>query len=234
MSTLRDVTLTKAYRSLASEDLQWFKITWGDAMAIGWKGSDPLIRTAHTLFSNYDLRPSDDWGNAPAAPRLTWLSHDMGSNDMAYVYMSEKRMFETLRFYFEIQLLLNHETGTGIKPTVVVSERFVRDVEEPQEGESSSRYAARLLALLQGEADEMNAIQVEEFTPEASTWVDDTILCGELAKQCAAHFIEHHILTKSFLPEPAQTLLAEHSIGRGDKTDPHAEFESVVDQAATA
>lgn len=74
----------------------------------------------------------------------------------------------------------------------------------------------------------------DEVTPDWEEWIHDEALCAQMAKEAAIHFIEHHITTRCFMPEPTQPILAEHSIGRGDQHDPHAEFESLVEQAATA
>lgn len=201
MSTIRDVTQTLAFKSLLGDDTTWYRQTYGDAMQIAWKGRDSSILSLHTLFANYDTRPPTTVVTpdgpikvSPRAPRLSWLSADMGT-----IYTTEARLFETLRFYFDSMLRYHRETGMANPvPSPVDS-----DIED-------------------------------EVTPDWEAWIHDDQACAKLAVQAAHHFIEHFIQVRCFMPEPPQTLLAEHSIGRGDREDRHATFESLVDQAATA
>lgn len=199
-TTHHDVTKLLSYRSLLNDDTVWMRQTYGDAMMLAWKGRDSSILSLHTLFSNYDTRPAytvttpfGSWKETPRAPRLSWLAPDLGA-----IYTTEERLFETLRFYFNIQLRYRRETG-GPNPAPCPVDSDIED----------------------------------EVTSDYEEWLHDEALCIRFANQCALHFIEHHITTKCFMPEPTQMLLAEHSLSRADREDQHAPFESLVDQAAS-
>ncbi len=193
MTTHPDITSTRAFQSLASESLEWSTQTWGDARSLSWSGPDHLIQKAHAMFSNYDLRAPDHWGNAPAAPRLSWASETV-----AYIYLNDERLASVLTLYFDCMLRYYRETG--------VANPVPCPIDSDVEG---------------------------EVTPEWEAHIHDDTECARLAAEMAHHFIDHHIEVKCFMPESPKAILAEHSIGRGEQGD-HTEFESLVDQAATA
>ncbi len=206
---------------------RWIRQAWGDACSIAWDGTDSQIQLAHNLVSNYDLRPNDPkWGNAPLAPELRWQSMHIAS-----IYMTDQRIFDTLRFYFEVQLLNDRETG-HVNPDAVIPRASSMSVDETEvaiPGESDIEYATRVLAEREEMTAQLAALEVEaDELPES--WVSDPKRCAILAAQMATAFISEHITTKCFMPSPVQPLLAEHTLGRGDH-DEHAEFESLVDRA---
>ena len=96
-----------SYKALAGEPVEWLSSSYGDARAIGFKGSEEAIKLCHNLISNFDCRPRDNWMLFPKAPSLQWLSPTL-----AYVYMTDARLLETLTLYFATAIMRNHETGS--------------------------------------------------------------------------------------------------------------------------
>jgi hypothetical protein len=216
---------------------KWWRQAYGDAATIAWEGSDSQINLVYNLIANYDPRPKvkqrvgqEEFNVSPELPELKWLG-DL----MACVYMPDDRLKETLRFYWEIQLLYCRETGEA-NPAALMSVEEQRDlvadvlVEDPNE--SDEDYAVRVLAEREQFAAQLAQLEVEdEITPDE--WLHDQKRCAKLAEQMAEAFMTEHIQPRSFMPEPTQVLLAEHSLGRSDGDDTHAKFESLVDQAAS-
>lgn len=143
------------FRELANSSPRWVKQCWGDNLAVGFRGSEAAITQAHNLFVNFDSRPKDYWGFFPKPPRLTYLDR-VGDQSLAYIYISQQRLLDSLILYFEV--MIGRETGSWHLDPITEEQEW--QVDGPK---------CEALAKQAAQAFIDQHIVVESFMPDADT-----------------------------------------------------------------
>jgi len=99
-----NVTQLQAYRSLLHPSVKLWIQAHGETgtFALACEGPEDQIQLFHNLFSNFDPRPRDQWGDFPSTPRLKRLY-----DNLAYINITKERLWGTIYAYMRgnIELL---------------------------------------------------------------------------------------------------------------------------------
>jgi hypothetical protein len=105
-----NTTDLKSYQRLLHPSTKLWIQAHGETgtFALACEGPEDQIRLFHNLFSNFDPRERDDWGEFPAAPRLK------RQNGLAYINITKARLRDSLLGYFRGNIALYDIRGEAV------------------------------------------------------------------------------------------------------------------------